>query len=241
MQWLLENAEAVREAEQKWLQHVEMVKPVVAHHKPPRRKQLPFGYRIWRWSVIKALPGSKHSDAIWLCRCECGNVRSVRASKMRSGLSKSCGCWKREKCISFHTKHGLARTKIYHVWCSMIARCEDPLCRGYRNYGARGIRVCAEWHNFARFFADMGHAPAKGMSIDRIDNNGPYAKANCRWATQKMQMSNARTTARLEYKGIVYTRREFCLKFGLPLSFVARQHRQNKAASTILTLWLQRQ
>ena len=49
-----------------------------------------------------------------------------------------------------------------------------------------------EWAtNFQQFLADMGMRPS-GLSLDRIDNDGPYAPGNCRWTDAKTQMNNQR-------------------------------------------------
>lgn len=88
-------------------------------------------------------------------------------------------------------KHGMSATSIYNIWRSMRQRCENPTAKDYRFYGARGIAVCAEWQDFLTFFADMGHPPS-GKTLDRINNDGDYCKANCRWASPTQQANNKR-------------------------------------------------
>jgi hypothetical protein len=73
----------------------------------------------------------------------------------------------------------------------MLTRCFNPNNSSYDDYGGRGITVCEEWLSFENFYADMGDPPP-GLSLDRIDNDGPYAPWNCRWADRITQNSNQR-------------------------------------------------
>lgn len=83
----------------------------------------------------------------------------------------------------------------------MKQRCENPKDAKYGDYGARGIRVCEEWRvDFRNFLRDMGQKPA-GLTLDRIDNDGHYCKANCRWATQREQNTNKRNTVFVTVNG----------------------------------------
>lgn len=80
------------------------------------------------------------------------------------------------------------------TWRNMISRCHDHKNAAYKNYGARGIRVCDAWRaSFSVFANDMGPRPLPGYSLDRVDNNGGYSPENCRWATSKTQVRNSRT------------------------------------------------
>ena len=76
----------------------------------------------------------------------------------------------------------------------MLSRCRNPSDSNYKNYGARGIFVCEEWHKFETFYKDMGDLPFYEAQLDRINNDDGYFKENCRWVTCKENSRNRRTT-----------------------------------------------
>ncbi len=93
------------------------------------------------------------------------------------------------------------RKKTYQCYQDMKQRCLNSGHAQFKNYGARGISICARWlESFDNFLADMGEKP-DGLTLDRINNDGSYSPENCRWATPAEQRLNQRSCVYLEFKG----------------------------------------
>lgn len=160
------------------------------------------GQRFGKLVAIRENGRTKQGQAMWLCKCDCGNEKTIATSSLVNGLTKSCGCYNRERTREKNYKHGNAmrhnKTRLYEVWCAMIKRCENPNDDHFMYYGGRGIKVADEWHDFAVFKEwALSHGYFEGekrtdCTIDRIDVDGDYEPNNCRWADWITQMNNTR-------------------------------------------------
>jgi hypothetical protein len=153
------------------------------------------GEKFGRWTAIKRV-GTKAGGALWLCKCDCGKIGEVRSNALRSGKSKSCGCYnldvRREVCVKRNTKHGHAKrgnkSRAYKIWDNLKLRHHK---KSYRDVG-----ICPRWAHFQNFLEDMGEPPSPKHTLDRINNTEGYSPGNCRWATMKEQQNN-RTNNRI--------------------------------------------
>lgn len=130
-----------------------------------------------------------------LYRCDCGTEKVIRESSVRFQEIQSCGCFGREQRRKAVLKHGQTTSREYSSWEHMQARCRNRRFKQWDDYGGRGIKVCGRWSSFENFLADMGKRPA-GKTLDRIDNNGNYEPANCKWSTPSEQQFNRRICAK---------------------------------------------
>ena len=114
--------------------------------------------------------------------------------------------------------HGLSGSLIYLRFRAMHDRCSNPNAISFKNYGARGIKVCERWAKFENFLADMG-MPKVGEELDRIDNDGNYSLSNCRWVSLIIQANNTRANKHVtignETKTLAEWSRISGIKYGL--------------------------
>lgn len=173
------------------------------------------GQRFGRLVVIGEIRG-RGAHTRWLCQCDCGKATTPRATHVKSGASRSCGC------VVGRWRHGMASSREYRILEGIVTRCTKTDHHNYAYYGGRGVRVCDRWRfgegdlsGIECFLADIGPAPTKAHTVDRIDVNGNYEPGNCRWATRKEQARNFRRNIWVEYKGERRLLIELCEAVGM--------------------------
>lgn len=168
--------------------------------------------RSGRLTVISFYDKERNGHKRYLCKCDCGNYTVVRDTRIRNHETKSCGCISKEHLIEYNTKHGLSNSPLYIIYQGMMSRCYNPDLDGYHRYGGRGIKVCDEWlsdiENFIKWGKESGFK--KGLTLDRIDNDGNYEPNNCRWVTSKIQSRNTVRNNRYSIENETRTLIEWC-------------------------------
>lgn len=179
------------------------------------KQPTPIGKTFNRFTVI-ASGGSINGESAWVCRCQCGTEGVYIAYNVKRGLSRSCGCLRREVVAVTSRRHGNCRIPEFHIWYGMLRRCYNKNYDGYHDYGGRGIKVCDRWRtSFDNFFSDMGKRPSSKHTIERKNSNGPYSPENCCWATRAEQNRNTSRTVRLTYNGETKTMSEWARQLGM--------------------------
>ena len=184
-----------------------------------------------KFNMLLALEEDHYVESIkgvlWWFLCDCGKHRLYRPADVLSGKKRSCGCWRdnakyHPSAFRDHSQYG----RINGIYMGMRQRCLNPKTTNYRNYGGRGISICAEWMAdrdvFFKWSFENGYAA--DLTIDRWPNNdGNYEPSNCRWVTQKLNSNNTRRTVWLECNGERLSLSQWAERIGIDPDWIARR------------------
>jgi hypothetical protein len=138
------------------------------------------GMRSGRLLVEEGTNRMTSSGRIWTCLCDCGQRTIVSASNIRFKRTQSCGCLHIEK--STLSK----RLRPYESVYNIIRRSErfipeDPSALSYEEFLALVATGCCFYCGEALTWSISGVKRGQGWkhSIDRVDSNLGYTKANC--------------------------------------------------------------
>lgn len=198
----------------------------------PRKVENVVGQRFGRLVVLECLETKSHGSRFQRCRCDCGNIKDVPISYLKSGHTRSCGCM----ALEAHRKHGLSQSRLYNIHQKMIDRCYRPSIFAYKDYGGRGITVCDEWRkDFMSFYNwALNNGYEENLTIDRIDVNGNYEPNNCRWIPMGEQSKNTRKNVYFTYNGKTQVLSDWARELGIPSTTFRRRIKQNRPIEEIL-------
>jgi hypothetical protein len=125
---------------------------------------------------------------------------------------------------------------LYSVWQSMLRRCRDQKHGQWKNYGGRGIIVCARWkHSFQNFIEDMGPRPTPEYTLERKNNDKNYTPDNCKWATRKEQQRNLTVTVWVEIEGKRYKAVELAEIAGVKTDTIVVRAKNGLSYASVVT------
>lgn len=162
--------------------------------KKPKSKDIT-GQRFGKLIAIKKIGIDSRRNAIWLCKCDCGNECHRIVADLTKKKNHSCGCLAKEHLKDMakgNITHNMTGTRLYGCYKGMLSRCYRKRDIHYKAYGGRGITVCVEWKNNAKAFIDwaLANGYSDDLTIERIDVNGNYEPSNCTWIPMSEQYKN---------------------------------------------------
>lgn len=197
------------------------------------------GKKVGFLTVLRLLEAGHAGGRLWVCRCICKKEKLVYATYLYSQRVTSCGCMKGKSITAKKLRHGDNKTGCraaeYTIWQAIKQRCLNPRSPAYKDYGGRGISLDPRWLSYKNFLEDVGRRPSKRHTLDRRNNDGPYTKKNCRWATRLEQGGNTRRNVRITLHGKTRHIMEWSRITGLHHQTISRRLRAGWPSERILT------
>lgn len=175
----------------------------------------------------------------FICRCECGNEKSIVISNIRNGNTTSCGCGHAERARLMKYSHGLSKHPLNGLWRNIKSRCYNVNSDFYNNYGGKGIVMCYEWSSNFKAFYDwcMSNGYAKGMSIERKDISKGYNPSNCCFIPLKDQANNRTNTQWIDICGTRKNATQWANEIGINRNTVLQRLNKGLSPYEALGIW----
>ena len=193
------------------------------------------GQKFGRLTVLNFSHKGPAAKTWWNCICDCTSVLTANSNSLRTGHTKSCGCYNQELRIQRATKHNLSHHILYSRWEKIKGRCTNKYDTSYHNYGGRGVRMCPRWINSPEVFImdiikkypDWKWRIANKYEFDRYpNNNGDYELENIRLVPRSTNNKNKRTNRLIDINGMKLCITDFakqCNRNPCTISYYIRQ------------------
>lgn len=139
------------------------------------------GQKFNKLTVIDEAPANpnlKHRDARWICLCDCGNQKIIRASALKSGDTKACGCLHykgyKELSLTYFARLESAAKRRGHEFKISIKQIWELYEKQKRKCALSGTPIIIDKH----FGKRTGKQTA---SLDRINSDLGYINENIQW------------------------------------------------------------
>lgn len=187
----------------------------------PKYKEY-IGKKYNHWTIIDISTRPRLCGVEFICKCDCGTIRTIQLSSLKRNKTKSCGCINK---VNYNTK-----SSLYKIYLHMKSRCYCKTDKKYKNYGKRGIIICKEWLEDYSMFLDWSikNGYKEGLSIERIDVNGNYEPNNCKFISISEQTKNKTTSHYYKYNGKIYSLKELTTIFAHSYKYLHREIVTNK-------------
>lgn len=192
-----------------------------------------------RYGKLTALrPVRKLSGSImrvfWECQCDCGKIKAINASSLKSGHTSSCGCITLDR-LKKRKTHGLSKHRVYRVWYDVRHRCKNKNYKYYADYGGRGIGYDPRWNRFENFLNDMGLPPGPDYVLVRLDMDKNFEKSNCKWVSMKDRNNYKRRNHRITFNGVTKNLTQWSKETGISARTLGKRRRLGWSEEKTLT------
>lgn len=191
------------------------------------------GNQYNRLTVLQLDKKDEKHRLYWLCKCICGETKTIRGDRLKKGITKSCGCLHKEKLKQIaeerKSKGKLKKERLYVIWIGIKQRCLNVNCNEYKRYGHKGIKICDSWLNDYQDFKkwSMKNGYKENLSIDRIDVYGNYEPSNCKWSDAKEQANNRTNNLNITFNNKTQTLAQWSEELNITYSCLYRRIKSN--------------